>query len=490
MPVNSKKKEFNRYAKQWQYIDDCIVGTDAVKAKGTTYLPMPSPDDSSKENLARYQTYLERAIFYNVTSRTLSGLVGQIFARDPVVKLPPLLELVDHDATGSGVPLYQLAKATSELTVAHGRCGLFADFPERPNGTTVAQLQSGEVRPKITLYHPADIINWRTINVNGNVLLSLVVLKESYVKSDDGFVETTGTQYRVLRLVPDGSGYIYVMEIYIDTGLNNKPSRSTTPLDADGKPFNRLPFTFVGAKTNDSGLDEPPLYSLAVLNIGHYRNSADYEESCFVTGQPTLVASGLTQQWVDDVLNNKVNLGARSVLCLPPNADAKLLQVSPNVLPFEAMKHKEKQMVALGAKLIEDISVQRTATETNLDYAGEVSILSASADNVSDALLFILRCCARFVGEPEDSIQFELNTEFDLVKLSYQDRQQLMAEWQGNAISFTEMRTNLRRAGIATEDDADAKADIDKEKEAEQSAAIALAKATTPANPGTAPASK
>ena len=59
------------------------------------------------------------------------------------------------------------------------------------------------------------------------------------------------------------------------------------------------------------------MYDLAVLNIAHYRNSADYEESCFVTGQPTVWASGLTEAWVEDVLKGELRLGSFGGIPLP-----------------------------------------------------------------------------------------------------------------------------------------------------------------------------
>jgi len=448
MPVSSKHQDLVNKLAYYTLIDDCLAGETVIKGKGTTYLPMPNPDDQSDDNTARYTAYVTRAVFYGVTKRTLGGLVGQVFARDPFIAVPDMLSSIIADATGSGVNIIQFAKNTTEHVISKGRAGVLVDYPDRDAPTTQAQIQSGEVRPSMTFYSASQIINWDEIKRNGHILLSLVVLQERYVINDDGFLKTYGTQYRVLRLIDDQ----YVMQVY----RNDAIYQSFRPIDAAGQPLAEIPFKFIGSKTNDSTVDEPPLYDLASLNIAHYRNSADYEESCFVVGQPTLVLTGLTQQWVQDVLRGKVTLGSRGAVPLPTDAHALMLQAAPNSLPFEAMKHKEKQMVALGAKLIEDISVQRTATETAIDFSSETSVLSATADNVSYALAQALRWCARFVGASEDEIEFALNTEFDLIRLSSQDRVALVGEWQAGAISFEELRDNLRRGGIVTRDDAEA----------------------------------
>ncbi|MDP0908071.1 hypothetical protein Q6322_30065, partial [Klebsiella pneumoniae] len=49
--------------------------------------------------------------------------------------------------------------------------------------------------------------------------------------------------------------------------------------------WDEIPFTFVGAQNNDPSIDESPLAALVEINLGHYRNSADYEDSVFLCGQ-------------------------------------------------------------------------------------------------------------------------------------------------------------------------------------------------------------
>lgn len=49
-------------------------------------------------------------------------------------------------------------------------------------------------------------------------------------------------------------------------------------------------------ENNNPYPDNAIMYDLATLNISHYRNSADYEETMFVVGQATLFVSGLQDQ--------------------------------------------------------------------------------------------------------------------------------------------------------------------------------------------------
>lgn len=466
MSVNYIRKELQAVAKIYELIRDCIAGQFAVKAKGITYLPQPNADDTSLANQARYDAYIERSVFYNVTARTLRGLVGQVFLRDPVIELPAMLQIVNDDANGEGVSLTQIAKRTVGQVLAYGRAGLFVDYPATAGTASRLELEQGYIRPTIDGYAPWDIINWRTVSRGANEILSLVVLRETYVSADDGFEETLSTQYRVLRLGQsvDNPFFLmtndfYTVEIWKSANGKFGIAESYQPTDANGNLFDTIPFTFVGAENNDSEIDNTPLYDLAALNIAHYRNSADYEESCFIVGQPTVVASGINEDWYKNVLGGTLAFGSRGGISLPAGGDAKLIQAESNTMVFEAMQLKERQMVAIGAKLVEQETVQRTATEANLEQASANSTLASSAKNVSAAYEWALGKCAEFVGA-SGTIKFELNTDFSLSAMSATERAEVVKSWQAGALTFEEMRGVMKKAGIATEDDAKAKEQI------------------------------
>lgn len=476
VPQNYKFEKEELTALRWQYsaIYDCL--NRKVKERGTVYLPHPNPDDESQDavdSANRYSSYLTRAVFYDVAGRTLAGLVGQVYANDPEVVLPEALKQLQLNVDGTGTNLIQSSKETLEETLAYGRSGLYIDYPDLEQPATKEQLSSGEVKPSISLYTSQRIINWQFTVIGGSRKLTLVVLKEWVPLFIDSFEERLVEQYRVLRVTQIDSKWVYSVEVYSKDVNGQETYSAKIPLDVAGKPFEEMQFEFVGANDNGPEPDQPPLLPLVELNLGHYRNSADYEESCFVVGQPTLVVAGLTEDWLKDVLKGKIRVGSRSAIPLPFNGSAKLLQIQPNTLPHEAMLHKEKQMVAIGAKLIEDRRVQKTATEANIHNAAETSILSTTAKNVSAAITSALKKALKYVSNAEETIIFDLNTDFSILRLTAQERQELILEWQSGAISFTEMRTVLRSSGIAIDEDTLAKPEIDKEMK--ERAALGLA---------------
>jgi hypothetical protein len=487
--VSFEHPEYRARKASYELIADSLAGEQTVKFRKQRYLPMPNAEDTSEENQKRYDAYLTRAVFYNVAQRTLAGLAGQVFLRDPVVEVPATLQPVVDDATGSGVPLDQLAQEATGFATAFGRLGLYVDFPSKQlepeaesedtaaAATTLAELETGEIRPTIKVVSPKDIINWRVKSRGAKKILSLVVFREDAVVEDDGFETKKKDQWRALRLDENDE---YVIEIYRNK-IGTAPDERFEPRGASGERLREIPFTFVGAVNNDPAPGVMPMYDLCSINMAHYRNSADYEEAVYMLGQPTPWFGGLTEQWVKDIMGGRVVLGSRAAVLLPQNSSAGLLQVQPNTMAKEAMDQKEAQMLALGAKLVEGSQVQRTATEADHDNTSETSVLSSVAKNVAAGFKWALEWCAVFAGAPETGIAYDLNTEFDLMNLTPQDRQQLLGEWQGGAITFSEYRASLRRAGIATLDDKAAKTELDKEHADQMARAVAEAGATAEA---------
>ncbi len=430
---------------------------NVVLARAVRYLPQPNAEDLSEANRERYRAYVTRAVWYGVTGRTLEGMAGQIFLRDPVVNIIPELETFQKNADGSGLTLDQTAYRAVRHTIAYGRTGILVDYPVRDVAATKQNIADGEVQPTFTVYHPWDIINWRLTQKGAQKKLTLLVLREVIdEEGDDGFQLTTSERYRVLRIDPDTGQH--VSQLWDNQG-SDKLSEYY-PKDATGKPLTDIPFHFIGSENNDVAPNRPPLYDLASLNIAHYRNSADYEEACFIAGQPTPFFSGLSEDWVTNVLKGTIALGSRASIPLPVGATAGLLQARENSMPIEAMKEKEQQMVALGAKLVQLQRTSRTATQQIIETTSESSTLANISQNVSSAMQWALDIAASFVSKKPAKSKYQLNKDFDLTSMTADDQNAVIKEWQSGAISFTEMRSVMRKAGVATMEDDKAKAEI------------------------------
>lgn len=495
--VSFMRPELANRVEEYALIRDALAGEVAVKKQTTKYLPPPNGCDiSNPDDKKRYTAYGKRAVFYGVTKRTVAGLIGQVFKKPVEIKTPDAMKVIIDNASGAGVSIEHLAKKAESYALAYGRCGVFVDYPETGGELTLAELESGNIRPTITVYSPMEIYNWRVVDRGAEEILSLIVIAESYVYEDDGFEMKNGGRFRVLMLDEEGK---FVMQVWEQNNPsawdgvkslkgNFKLSKEVRPTGPDGERINKIPFWFIGSENNDSSPDNPPMYDLASLNIAHYRNSADFEESVTINGQPTVFLQNFSKDYIANEMNGEVRLGSSGGIAGPLNSDVKILQVAPNLLVKEAMEQKERQMVALGAKLVEQASVQRTAFEAGLEASSENSTLGNITNNVSNIFTKALEFCSFYMSLGEPEIIFKLNTDFDLATMSSEDRAEAIAEWQKGALTWREMRAVLKRAGVATEDDDTAKITIDKE----QSDALKMtmeAAALTVGNPGEGDAS-
>lgn len=458
MPVSTPNKLYQASLPAWQLVRDCVAGSEAVKAKTTTYLPKPNPNDNSTDNNSRYSSYVMRASFVNFTGHTKDGFSGMIARKETEKELSPSINYLLDNADGAGRSLDELIHRTISELMEVARQGLLTDYPQSAGGTVA---QTAGLKATIKQYAAETVINWREEVINGETVLTMVVLAETVEKTkpDDIFVTEAVIQYRVLSL----ENGVYLQRLFDKDGL--QIGKKSAPRKNDGSVWSEIPFVFAGAIDNNPTPDKSPLYDLAEINIAHYRNSADFEESSFIVGQPTPTLMGLTQSWVDDVLKGGVQLGSRTVLLGPEGASAGLLQANENQMPSKGMEAKEIQMVKIGAKVITDSSGVETAEAAKIRFAGQNSKLGLIVQNTELAYEKCLAWADEFMGGNAESL-IEINREFYDKTV---DPQLLTAQimlMDRNVITKTDVRDGMRKAGLInamrTDEDIDAEAgDLD-----------------------------
>lgn len=397
MPVNTIHASYDAHQKKARRVRDAVAGSDAIKGRGTEYLPNPDPDDKD-----RYAVYKKRAIWLGVTKRTHDGMMGGVFRKAPEVELPAVIEYMLDDADGSGMSLTQFSRRVVSDTIQDGSDGVLVDYPEAEDGLTREQTQG--LRATLRPYVSESIINWRRAGED----LVLVVLSETYDELQDEFTVEQKQQFRVLSL--DATGYRQRVFRGDDVVADVYPRM------ANGGTWPFIPFQFIGTVNNDETPDNPLLLDIADLNIGHYRNSADLEESSFTVGQPMphvdIGENTSVQEWKE--LNpNGIRWGSR-VGTQTKGGKVELVQVEPNQLPDRLMERKEAQMLSIGAKLIEQRGGNEREEAVLARTGAETATLSTVADNVSDGLENCLEWAAMFMSNADlhEQINFRLNQEF------------------------------------------------------------------------------
>lgn len=474
MPVSDRHPLYINAAPARELVRDCVKGSQAVKNArstsgghsnglynyaGSKYLPAPNAEDYSQENIARYEAYKTRAVFVNFTGHTKDGFMGMIGRKAPKIEIPTNLDYLEDNADGAGLPLRQLIQNNISELLEVGAHGLLADFPVSEGGTA-AQTQN--LKANIKQYPAESIVSFRCEIINGVKVLTMVVLAEEIEKvAADGFSSECVTYHRVLLL---DSG-IYKQNIYDEDDnllyYNNDGELSPDifPRKFNGSLWANIPFQFSGAINNDPIPDKAPLYDLAEINIAHYRNSADFEESSFMVGQPTPVFGGLTQSWIKDVWKGSVKLGSRGGVTLPVNGNASLLQANPNQMPDRGMELKEAQMIKVGAKIITDSGGVETAEAAKIRFSGQNSKLALVVSNTESAIKQVIEWCGEFMGITAQETLIEINKEFYDATINPQLVIANLQMLDRGIIAKSDLRRNLRKSGQINSDRTDEEID-------------------------------
>ena len=452
MPVDALHPDYQKARQRWDLVRS-VVGNDAMKWIRTV-------DRSNSDRSAQYK---QDAILTNFTALTKNGLTGLVFRRKPRMSIPSALNYLLDDATGQDLSLLQLSQFIIGEVLETGRIGVLVDYPlveERP--TLLDDQISGNVA-RLKPYTAESIINWRTDTFGSKVLTVLVVLQENIneIDPEDGFTWQVKKQYRVLQL---DENQVYHQSVYNE---NLQKVSEITPTDYNGKALNQIPFLFIGSENNDSLIDNIPLYDLAVLNIGHYRNSADYEESIFISGQPTIFMHGdISLEEFKNTYKQGIKFGSRAGYYLGLGGGATLLQANPNQLAAAAMDEKMKQAALIGARIIAPPGGRETAEAARIRYASQNSALYLISTNISLALTECLEWAKAFMTDNGSNVSFVLNDQF------YDDAadpnliaQQLMLMDRG-IIGMNDIRDYARRTGVIDDERTNEQLDKDAAEEA------------------------
>lgn len=410
--------EFLAEADSYQQIRDCFVGSRAIKAAGTKYLPM-----LGGQSISDYELYKTRALFFPITGKTVSTLLGFATSRDPELNYAQEMQpyFVDDSRPYQFTEFY--VKLLQE-NLLMGRVGVLIDAPA-----------TGAPRPNLLPYIAESIINW---DADDNGLLRWVLLREPYYEVDpaDPFKISSKIRYRWCGLVNG----VYTVRIY-DEDL--KPvSADIVPLFRR-KSINYVPFVVIGSSGVHLEIDRPPMLDIATINISHYMSSADLEWGRHFVGLPTPVIIGADA-------NTSLKIGGTAAWVLPnEGSDAKYLEfVGQGLQSLEnALQEKIGLMATMSARLVDTSTKGSEAAETvRMRYMSETASLRHVINSTEAGLNTIYAIIAEMLGTENPKIK--LNRELLGARLTAGELRELFAAYFQGSISKETLIFNLRRSDL------------------------------------------
>jgi len=444
MPVDSLHPDYVKMQGSWIKCLDAAAGTEAIKSRRTDYLPKLSGQTEDE-----YSSYLQRAMFYPATDRTVTGLIGATMRRPPTVECPPDVFTHLNDITLSDDPLTEFIFSVLYHVLTVGRCAILIDMTNEPVSSA---------RPYWIHIHADQLINWQTTRLqDGTTALTMAVIKEEVAEAvqKDPFIQSTTTRYRVLSLL-DGR---YVVTTWQKVGNQFVSSKPILPTRR-GVPLNFIPLVIIGPHGVNADVDKPPLLDLVDVNLSHYRNSADLEHGRHFVALPTPYVTG----WTETTEGGPLKIGSGTAWTLQnPDAKVGMLEFTGQGLKAleAALEQKERMMAVLGARLLEQRSRQGETAETvRLRQSGEHAVLETIISSVSQGLTKSIRWHTWWAGYNSSSIgptsaiereaeadtaSIELNRDFFDTTMSANEALALMQLYQAGTISYETLYWNLQR---------------------------------------------
>ncbi|AUR86454.1 TMhelix containing protein [Vibrio phage 1.085.O._10N.222.51.E3] len=436
MITKTTNPQYDENIKAWIRADD--VYNDRIKQKGKKYLPgsnLPKGVDCELEQFLeqRYNNEtLPLAVFYNFTNLTLMAAVGAIMRKPPNYQFvdgenESTLDYLTDNADGKGNGLTQVARHLLTSQYLKSRGGLLISNPQYTN---LADLQSGEVAPRLIPYDADQITDWATEWINGKEVLTFLQLvekmnKRDYVaganQSDGGYCYNE--QLRVIEFnLVEGKVFYSIEE-------DGEMIVTDEPVNKNGTQATSIPFHIASSVNNDWTVDPSPLRTMVDLNLQHYimynrdmqgrHDLAQLQLSIDVGTEPTAIEDFKN-------LNPSGIMTGSAVPILTRGGSVSFLQASESNLLAAAPERIESMAVKAGAQLFQDSGSNETATSAEIRASSTTATMSSIASNCGDCIYNALVDLAGYVGFDESQIKFQLNDKFFDRTLSAQEQQAYM----------------------------------------------------------------
>lgn len=383
---------------QLQRLADFFDGTDAVRARVTSYLPQ-----LEKETDRNYALRSTSVAAPGQLTRTVEASVGRIFAVAPALDPSGLPDIVPHweDLDGLGTHGDVWAATAAQWAILDGFCLALVDAPPAPERVPLSEVDA--YRPRWVLYRRHQLCSWSVAPAGGRLVVTRLTLAYHEEVPDGAWGTTTAPRVRVLRRSPEG---VVTAEVW---GEVKRGAEVTWVLMEGPVTYPRLseiPIAMIaGNKATAPFVVRPPLLPLADKLVEFFQVASDIRHNermaCFpqpvVIGDLGVSATGEPTQLV---------LGPTSAVKVDVGGDFKWAELSGDSLE-QLRAGQQERMRDIGAMglsfLVTETRSAETARAKALDAAAENASLATAARGIEDGLNLALAFHAAYYGVGPDA---------------------------------------------------------------------------------------
>ncbi len=394
-------------------IRDVYGGTRALRANKSLYLPQFPLEDNKA-----YKDRSDQSVSFNVVRRTVKGLNGMVFRKDPILGddvpkeiageegLPGHIENIDL----AGRKLNVFAKDVFDWALLDGHSFIFVDMqPIDPDVRTLAQERDAGLRPYWIAIPKQDILSFRTETIGGRPILTQLAYHTRVTVPIGPFGERLVERIRVYRLEPGPTTAFVSFEIFEKRKMQSMGGNPWVSIQRGIMTINEIPLVPVYANREGHFKSTPPLLDLAFENIRHFQQRSDRDNTLHVAGVTIPVFTGVNTE-------QAIGIGADLAIKLK-NVESKAFYLEPKGFGLresrEELSATERRMAVLGLSML--ASEQRkaeTAEAKKIDKAESDSQLAAAAGGLEDALEEALRLHSRWMRIEGGGGSVTVNTDF------------------------------------------------------------------------------
>ena len=458
MALDTEDKDFQRYCEKWLKVRSVNAGRDELIANVTT-IPRPqytqygnkqngSPEYyelATKKNKINYQRAIEywsRGVLLPALSGTYKALCGMIWSKEPESFFEPRLSYLEENATAAGEGIREVAqKITSELMLA-GRYAMLVDMPEVVSAT-IADNERPENAPYWLKYKAEDIFYTRKNGKSKGLDEVRIYETHSAEKAD---YEWEDLQYIRRLVIIDG---VYHNQLFDE---KRELVKDFEPV-MNGSKMSYIPIVFFGSEDNTCDYSEPPLCSIAQLNIGHFILDCDNRENLHFHGQGTTnVYVADTGEFEEDNPAG-LDVGAKGINIFNVADRVEILQIqATGAIPADMLRD-EQRLIMSGAQMVTENSANMTLGAKRIDANANTSALKQMSYNITDGLATLIKYTAGFLGVEVGNTMYKLNTDFITDDLTPEMINTHFALVQGGVLPSITLNETARKAKLTDLDD-------------------------------------
>lgn len=381
--LESTHSDYAAFIREWRFFIRSYFGGKEYK-DGNYLLQHPF------ESATNYNRRREISYYYNYCAPIIDIFVSHLFrqkARRDYGSLTkdPLFAAFLKDADLEGSSFRQFMREAARLASIYGRVDIIVDRPKLYT-TTVAEAESFDIRPYLTLVTPENLLDWsQKRDASGKPVLEEIKISEG----KDTFRVWNREGWKLWGVDPEAN----------DVKLINSGEHGlgTVPL-----------VTLYNKRSGRHMVGISDIQDIADINKNIYYLCSDAKEIIENTAFPMLALP-----YEKGVRDEERQIGPRNILQFDPS--------EPNSKPYwleaphsslteirEWVKQDINEIHRIakmgGVKATEDFAQARSGVAIELEYQQLHAVLSEKADNLEEAETRILELWARWQGKSFDGV--------------------------------------------------------------------------------------